>query len=229
MSVSWLQYEPRIIGKGAGFGPVLAIAGIGLIGLLMMNSNTPRESMASRLTAMVELTIPLVAGILATSIVASDLAIELQRTVQTRYRTTLIRRIGSVAVWSAIVATIATGVLAAAGYWVVPGSLIVGQLVWLAPMLWFMGVGILLSAALRSWSAAAAFLGGFWLLQNLTEFWFLSREWARPLFVFMTTHQHDADDWLSTRLAIAGAGVLLGAIGLMLKNRSEALDVGGEQ
>lgn len=226
MSIPWLPYEWRILGIGANLGPLLAVMGCAFIAGMMYIGGASNEQIQDVLSSGLELGVPLVGGIMTASIITSDRADELQRSVRTRYRTTLTRRVGIALTWSAALAILTSVILEATGYWVVPQVFIVSQLSWVAPLLWFTGAATMLAAILRSWAGVVSLLGGIWVIQNGAEDWFLSRAWTRPFFLFMTTHEPTAGDWTSTRLVVAVTGLILCLLGILIHARSEPTAMG---
>jgi hypothetical protein len=223
-----MPYELRRLGwLGLAAPALVALAFVGMA-LLMVLTGAEERQVARLLTAGLELGLPLVAGIVAAHVVTEEPAVDLQLTLETGYRTTLARRLALLVGWTALASLLWAGSLRLFGLWAVPGPFLLGQLSWLAPLLWFVAVGVLVALLLRSRTASSAVLGGIWLFENtLGRVVFLQNDWLRPFFLFATTYTPDADYWLWNRLAIlCMALVLFGLVPFVFSR--ETLADGGE-
>ena len=120
-----------------------------------------------------------------------------------------------------------------------PASLqfLMGQLVWLAPLLWLAGCGLCLALLLRSRSASAALLGGIWVLEIIFKNYLAATDWLHPVLLFPTTllplagrlPQAYFDIWLDTRLEVLGTGLALCLIGWLLMRNPEGLLKGASE
>ncbi len=119
----------------------------------------PAPDTALILQNLLELALPLAAGVGAASLVGRDPAVELQLTLPTAYRATILRRLAASTGWVAVVAlTVVLGAVAT-GWWDRwPGAHtpLAGQLTWLAPTAFLAGLGLLVGALAGSAALAAA-------------------------------------------------------------------------
>jgi hypothetical protein len=226
----WSPYEIRRLGRlGLALPGFVALGFLAVAGLMALADAETRQ-IARALTAGLELGLPLAAGLAASSIAADEPALDLQLTLRTRYRTTLLRRLALLTGWTAMVALAWASTLRLAGLWVVPGRFLVGQLSWLAPLLWFVAAGALLALLSRGRTAGTALLGGLWVLENTPAgiALFVSHGWLRPIFLFATTHTPGEDYWLGNRLALITTALALGLGALLVAGRDEYVASGGE-
>lgn len=163
---------------------------------------------------------------MAATTVAEEGAVELHPAQLTRYRLTVVRRLALLTAWSGGVALLAAAAANAAGLWAVPGPFLVGQLGWLAPLLWFVAAGAALALLFRGRAASAAVLGGVWAIQNLFAGVFAESVWAKPVFLFATTYAPGADFWLANRLSLFGIAALAAVGAWVLLDGGEALLAG---
>jgi hypothetical protein len=222
-------YELRRVGAPGAAAPALVLLAFAILAGIASLSGTEPHRVAWLLTAALEVGLPFAAGLAAAHITATEPAVELQLSLKTRYRDTLVRRLFLLVACSSLLALLWAGALRLAGLWRVPGSFLIGQLGWFAPLLWFVGAGALLALLLRARAASGAILGGVWLFENLFGGLMVEREWARPFFLFATTYTPGADYWLSNRLVlIATALVALAAVWIIASN-PETLWRGGDE
>lgn len=224
------RYELRLLGKVGLATPALVLLLFGGMAGLMAYLGVNEAQVARVLIAALELGLPLAAGVVAATIASDDPAIDLQLSLKTRYRRTLVRRLVVLALWTALIAFLWTSALHLSGLWElwVPEALLVSQLVWLSPLLWFVAAGAALALLLGSRSTSGAFLGGLWAFENLMRGLFLTKEWLRPEFLFATTYAAGAPFWLTNRLALISTALLMGAVVWVLSSRTESLAKGGE-
>lgn len=172
------------------------------------------------------------AGLLVATIVGHDAAIELQLTLSSKYRFTALLRIGLIVGWIACVALFSSVFIYHLKDWRIPAQLstlhvlpqfLIGQLTWVAPLLWFAALGFCLALFIRSRSASAAILGGIWIVEAIFYGYFALIAWLRPIFLFPTTLAPGIDFWLSDRLELLGIALLFLIIGWLLLYNSEAL------
>ena len=94
--------------------------------------------------------------------------------------------------------------------WKVLPQFIIGQLTWIAPLFWLVGVGFSLALCIRSRSASSALLGGVWMIEAIFYGYFAFIDWLKPLFLFPTTLDPTISFWLSNRIVLlVTASVLL--------------------
>ncbi len=141
------RYELRRIGWLALVGPPLALMGIGLLALVA-NQLGHADQVARILTTSLDV-LPLVGGVAAATAVSADEALELQLSLPTTFRTTIIRRLALSLGWTGLLAFASTLALSVNGSLRGANSLLGDQLTWLAPLLWLVGVATALSLGLR--------------------------------------------------------------------------------
>ncbi|GCE10221.1 hypothetical protein [Tengunoibacter tsumagoiensis] len=143
-----------------------------------------------------EMFLPLSAGIVATSLLSQDKAIELQLTMPRSYGTTNSLRLGIIFVWSALLACccligIELNTLlplpAFQQSWTPMARVATLQLLWLAPLLFFLSLGFCLALIIQSRTASGALLGGIWLVAILFVDTIASVPWLRPFLLFPST------------------------------------------
>jgi hypothetical protein len=174
----------------------------------------------SLFTACLEMFLPLAAGIFVAAICGHDSAMELQLTLPTHYRRTIFYRLGIIGVWTACVAIIANLLLQWVGLektlptvlsWPLLLQWATIQLIWLAPLLWSIAIGLFLALLLRSRAASSALLGGIWVAENLMYGLLISTTWLHPVFLFATTLTPLpvlSTFWLANRLELVGTALL---------------------
>lgn len=232
MFLDRLRYEVRLLGKFSLPVPCLVmIIGVLLAELLRLG----QTKTTSLLNACLEMFLPLVAGIFAATICGHDPAIELQLTLPTFYRRTVLYRLTIIGIWIACVAMIAStnlqwlGIaktLPIASSWPQIVQWGTRQLLWFAPLLWFLAIGLLLALLLRSRSASIALLGGIWIAENIMYGLLIGTSWLHPVFLFATTLTPAATlptFWLSNRIELLGTAVMFLLIGWMRLRQTEAL------
>jgi hypothetical protein len=109
-----------------------------------------------------------------------------------------------------------------------------GQLLWLAPLLWFVAIGLFLALLLRSRVASIALLGGIWVTENIMYGLLIGTIWLHPVFLFATTLTPLAtlsSFWLTNRSELIGTALLFLLIGWFQLHDTEALlqKPGGEE
>ena len=222
---AWLGYELRRLGWMGVLAPALIGVPFALFAAL-----TYDEAQSSRmLAAYLEAGLPFAAALATANIVTDDPAIDLQLSLETGYLTTVLRRLGALVGLCAALAVLWTSTMFLLGLWRpwVPEPYGRGQLVWLSPLLFFVGLGGVLALLLRSRSAAGAALGGGWISYMFFDDYFLSVAWFKPFYPFATLQKPGADFWFENRLAlILAAAALLMVFAALL--RRESVVLGGE-
>lgn len=229
--LEWLPYEFRRVGSLGLTMPLVVAVTFLAVGGLQLLAGASQEQVGRTLTAGLEVGLPLAAGLVAATVVSVDPAVSLQLALPTRYRTTVLRRLALATVWTALIAIAWASLLWVNGLWTWPEPFLKLQLGWLAPLLWLVGLGALLTLLFQSRTASSAILGGLWLVQNVFYGLILESDWARPFFLFATTYTlgAEADYWIGNRATlVCTALVFLICVSLLL-NRNESLDAGGDE
>jgi len=229
MIPAWLRYEARALGVMALVVPVLVALLCGGLAGLMALAHARAGPIATLLSGSLEIVFPLAAGIVAASVVGHEAALEVQLTLPTPYRATVLRRLVLLLGWTACVALTMVGALAALGLWRVRQSFAVGQFVWLAPLLWFIATGAVAALLLHSRTASGGVLAGMWVFEIAFGYLMVGRDWLRPWFLFASTYTPGADYWLLNRIVLTATALLLGGVAWVLLGRTEAHLLGGEE
>jgi hypothetical protein len=223
------RYEVRQLGSPAIFLPIVIVALFGGVALLMHVQDETDSRVFRSFLAGLEMGLPLAAGVMAVSITTSDPARDLQFTLLQPYRSTIALRLAIMTGWMASVALLSTVVLGSLNFWRSPQPFMQGQLSWLAPLLWFCAFGALLPLLIGSRTGATAILGGIWIFEAIAGDYFAERVWLRPFFLFMTTHQPDAPNWLQNRLMmLVTAAIVFALIPFFLERSSGSFALGSE-
>ncbi|HEX7101029.1 MAG TPA: hypothetical protein VF201_00155 [Nitrolancea sp.] len=228
MKLDWLLYELRRVGLVGLLTPVLIILFFSSFGLLMRTNGVSPDRATRAVVAGLEIGVATAAGLIAATIVTSDSLLELHLSLMTRYRTTFARRLALMLGWTALVGIGTTLVVRLIGHELAPVSLLAQQLVWLAPLACFTGVGALLTLLLRSRTGAAAVLAGIWIIETLLHESFGASSWLHPFFLFATTYSASESFWLGNRLELIALGLLFGALSLIWLKRNPSILLGGE-
>jgi hypothetical protein len=243
MSLDRLRYEVQLMGKRIILTPVLVMAGFALLAELPHYLHT---NPARTLSAGLELILPIAAGVVVATVISQDPVIELQLTLPRQYHLTGMLRVLLIAAWTTCIALLSSGIIVALNLGFMPQpphtlpaalEFLMGQLVWLAPLLWLAGFGFCLALLLRSRSASAALLGGIWVLEIIFKDVLAYYAWLRPVLLFPTTllplvgrlPQAYFDIWLDTRLEVLGTGLALCLIGWLLLRNPEGLLKGASE
>ena len=223
-----IRYELRIMGIWMILIPPLIILTFVLLGLMLTIMQVDHLRISQVLTASLEMGLPLAAGLLTASIVSYDTAIELQMTMPKTYRMTAFVRLSLIIIWTSCIALISSMFVYHLRFWRVPSQVetwkvlpqfLIGQLTWIAPLFWLVGVGFSLALLIRSRSASSTLLGGIWMIEAIFYGYFAIIDWLKPLFLFSTTLAPYISFWLSNRLELLiTAFVLLLLDWFMLRN-----------
>lgn len=224
-------YEIRLMGRKVVLTPLLVILAIALLAVILYatGGKLPAERL---LTACLEMLLPLAAGFVIATVAAHDPAIELQLTMPRQYRSTALSRLAFIAGWTACISLISGTLIfllhvwwgpAQLNTWSSPLQFLVGQLTWLATLLWFTSASLCLGLLIRSRSASNTVIGGIWVLQLLLYTTFLSFNYLQPLFLFPTTIAPEVDFWLSNRIAVLTIGIVLLIPAWLLLRQTESL------
>lgn len=214
-----LRYELQLMGKWVLLTPVALVIFMSISPFLLRMTTT---KIMTLLISSLEMFLPLLAGIIVATICMHDSAIELQLTLPALYRRTIWRRVGLVTIWTAIIACLLSIVVYALNpprqpvevqAWSVGARILLGQLTWLAPLIWIVALSLVLSLQFRSRVASVSILGALWVGENIVYGLFLSTTWLRPIFIFATTLTPikllTLDFWLSNRFWLLGIASIL--------------------
>jgi hypothetical protein len=218
------RHELRRAGRAALLGPPVAAA----IGVALVLADPPAHDAgtARNLLGILEIAMPLAAGVGCASLVGSDPATEVQLSVPTPYRVTLARRLTVTLGWTAVVSALFAAVLVATGWWdrgPETHGAFGGQLTWLAPTLGLGAVGFVTGALSRSPAAAGAVVTSLWLFQLLFAGPVQEHRPGRLLYLFATTQGTAPGDWAANRLTLIAVSAALVALALVVLGRAERL------
>lgn len=230
MSPQTVRYELCLLGRIGLATPALVLLLFGGLAGLVAYLGANEAQTARVLVAALELGLPLAAGVVAAGTAVDDTAIDLQLSLRTRYRRTLLIRLTVLTAWTALIAFLWTSALHLSGLWElwVPEAFLAGQLVWFAPLLWFVAAGALLALLFGSRSTSGALLGGIWTFENLFRGAFITEAWLRSQFFFATTYAPGASFWIANRLTLIFIALALGVVVWLLSSNTEFLAKGGE-
>jgi hypothetical protein len=236
-----MRHELRLIGIGAYALPIGVVA-IYLGFSLMVRSfdlghgwTVPAATFQTGrgLLALLENGLPLAAGLLAALIAAPDPALELHLSLPVSYRATIGRRLGLVTVWAVATAAMTSAAIVGMGYWIVPVDQPLGQLTWIAPVLWYSGAGAMLTLLLRSWVAGSAVVGMTWIAQFMFKDLFLHSQVLVRFYPFLTQElipgitQANASlwfiPWVQNRLILLAMALAMLLVVALLLGRNESL------
>ena len=227
-----LGYEQRILGKWMIFIPLLLMLSFAFMAALLMIMQVGHLRISQVLTASLEMVLPLAAGLLTATFISHDAAIELQLTMPTLYRMTAFVRLGLVIVWTSCIALCSSVFIFHLRFWRVPSQVetwkilpqfLIGQLTWIAPLLWFIAMGFCLALLIRSRSASSSLLGGIWIIEAIFYGYFALSGWLQPVFLFPTTLKPDINFWLSNRFELLVTASVLFFLGWFLLHNTEQL------
>jgi hypothetical protein len=233
-----LRYEIRAVGWGNLTLPFVVAAifvGFSLLAAFDVTkgwnwqSAVTHDYLAQGLLYLLEFGLPPVAGLAAAYLIDNNPAKELHLSLPASYAGTMVRRLAILTVWGALICGAGTAAAQASGYWIAPQRTLDSHLTWLAPLLWFVMGGAMLSLLLRSRVASSAILGMLWIAELIFRWYFLQDTVLRRFYAFLTlaTLEHgpapNASYWLSNRLTLlAMAGVFFITL-LILLRQNEAL------
>lgn len=238
MLLDRLQYELQLMGKRVILTPILIMLGFALLTELLHFMHTDVVVISRLLAASLEMMLPLAAGVIAATITSQDPAIELQLTMPKKYHITAFQRLAIIVSWTTCIAFLSICMIYALGLpriplqlqsWSAPLQFIADQFTWIAPLLWFVALGLCLAMLIRSRSASSALLGGIWLLETIAGALFASTTWLQPVFLFPTTLAPTIDFWLISRFEVIGTALLFLLIGWLLLHNPEGLLKGASE
>lgn len=232
MSLDRFWYELRIMGRWVILIPFLIMLSFACLAVLLTIMQVSHLRVSQVLTASLEMVLPLVAGLLITTIISHDSAIELQLTMPKTYRVTAFVRLSLIIVWTGCIALLSSVFIYHLRFWRVPSQVetwkvlpqfLIGQLTWLAPLLWFVALGFFLALLIRSRSASSALLGGIWTVEAIFYGYFVINVWLKPVFLFPTTLAPGINFWLSNRIELLITALVLLVIGWFMLRITEQL------
>ncbi len=229
--VARVRYEMRILGVGIFAAPLLVIAlFVGVAALASFESGRQGASsavghhdMAIGLLFLLEAGLPLVAGLVAAYLIATNPAKELHFTLVTSYRATMGQRLALFTCWAFLASLGACIAIARAGYWIVPQDAPRNLLIFSAPLLWFIATGALLSLLLGNWIASNTILGLLWIGELFLRPWMLQHAITQKLYLFLTIFAPDAAYWQTNRLTLLGVAMVFLVLVALLLRRNEAI------
>ncbi len=241
MTLDRLKYEVRLQWKTLLLTPLSIIGIIGFFTLLQLFlSNNPTRTLLVEM----EVFLPLSAGIASGTIVAKEPALELLMTMPRTYRqTSLLRTLLIVLITGGLCCTLMSTILTLhirflpnfISSWSPIQQWLINQLIWFAPLLWFLTLGLCLTLITNNNITSSGILASIWLMELLLWDPFLHNSWLKPLFLFPTTiiiYQGEGislpqwffnDVWLTTRLELIGTAILMLLISSFLLRNPEGL------
>jgi hypothetical protein len=177
--------------------------------VVMAEGGAPRHAVVRLVVAGLEVLLPLAAAIGATALVGQDHAVELQLSLPTPYRVTLLRRLAITLAWPVLLAGASTAVLQALGWWPAAHSGIAGVLVWLSPLLWLPALGVFCAVLLRSATAASGLIAGIWLAEQLFAVAFAASAAGRAVYLFPATWLAGMPGWPVNRAVLLSTAAVL--------------------
>jgi hypothetical protein len=200
-------HESRRVGWAALSAAPAVLAGGTLITLVLASKgNNPAVFVGFWLREV----LPLSFGLAVIAVPAAETCLETQLSLRTPVVWTLGRRAGLCTLWSSMASLGLALVAGLTGVWHPAHGLAAGQLTWLSPVLALIGVGAVVFALSGSTTGAGAAVAALWLVQDLTPQWYASRDWARPLYLFIDDQPGPlAAYWWTNRLTLLIVGLLL--------------------
>jgi hypothetical protein len=232
MSFDRFWYELRIMGKWVIVIPLLIMISFAFLAVLLTIMQVSHLRISQVLTSSIEMVLPLMAGLFTATIISHDAAIELQLTMPKTYRVTAFIRLSLIVIWTSCIALFSSVFIYHLRFWRVPSQVetwkvlpqfLIGQLTWIAPLLWFVGVGMCLALLIRSRSASCALLGGIWTIEAIYYGYFAIIDWLKPIFLFSTTLAPNINFWLSNRFELLITALVLILLSWFLLRNSELL------
>jgi hypothetical protein len=221
------RHEVRRTGWAALLAPLLTAGTLVVVAVDgAARLDQPSANTALALQSLLEVWLPLAAGVGAASLVGRDPAVELQLTLPTTYRTTILRRLVVTTGWVALIALTAAVVMVVSGWWHRwPGvhPALAGQLTWLAPTLCLSGLALLVGSLSGSPALTTSVVAALWVFNHAAADLLQEHRWSRVLYLFATTRGTVEADWTTNRLTLLGAGAAMTASGWLLLRRPSRL------
>jgi len=200
------RYELRRLGRSALLGPLLALAALSLFAALAARAGIGPQT--DRILSELLDVLPVIGGLGAASIVVSDPALELQLSLPTPFRQTVLRRLALALGWMGLLGLGCTLALAASGRLVWPVPPLANQLLWLAPLLWLAGLGAALSLAMGTAAAGTSLVGLVWVLELALGNSLAQVAVLRPVLLFLRFDPARGADWMVNRLTLLALAVI---------------------
>ncbi len=244
MNLDRYWYELKLMGKRVILTPILVMVGFAALGVLL---HYLKVDPARTLSAGLEMILPLMGGVVVSAITSQDQAIEVQLTVPRKYHLTVMRRLAIILGWTAIVALVSSVIIGVLNLsfipqetpvWSAPLPFLVGQLIWIATLLWYVAAGLALGLLTRSRAASATLLCGIWIVEIIFKDLFALSAWLKPVFLFPTAllalggplPSPLFTSWLDNRFEVLATGLVLLPIGwLLLRSPERLLRGSGEE
>jgi hypothetical protein len=232
MSLDQLRYELRIMGKWVFLMPILVMVCLAFLAGLLAIMHVATLRISQVLTGSLEMLLPIAAGMMVASIAGHDAAMELQLTMPHKYHITAIARLSLIVSWIGGISFFASvfiyhlkflRVPVQIGTWGVLPQVLIEQLTWLAPLLWFVTIGLCLALLTRSRIASSALLAGIWIIEAIFYGYFVFVDWLKPLFLFPATLAPSINFWLFNRYVVLGTALVLLSLDWLLLHNTEAL------
>ncbi|GCE26259.1 hypothetical protein KDA_17430 [Dictyobacter alpinus] len=230
MDTQLLRYELRLLGLKVIVPPLLVVLLFALLGFFL---HLLGVDVSHALVSCQEMFLPLAVGAIVAATSLYDPALELQMALPTKYQRTVLRRFALVTIWACCIGFLTNSIMFLFHLGYQPAQLqplpllvqwLLGQLIWLAPLLWFMSVGLCITLLTHSIAASGAILGGLWILEALFIKNLLpTSPWLQPLVLFPTTLLPEASFWLSNRLELLVMAIVLLPINWLLLRNTESL------
>ena len=188
--------------------------------LIVINSST--ENLPTLAGGFLGMVLPLMAGILGTSAIVDDPALELHLASPRRPWQTLLEREAIVLGIVAVGALAFQVFLGAAGVSVAHlGNLVEVQLVWLMPSLVTMALAGLIALGFAQGMVGVLGAGVLWVGQFFFRDWFLETPWAHQWFLFMGQLWPTCPNLAANRLSLLALAVLFTFLSAMLLKKEE--------
>ncbi|GIF47799.1 hypothetical protein DFJ67_6691 [Asanoa ferruginea] len=217
----WL-HEARRAGLAALVAPPAALLLAAVLAGLVRVSGGSRGQVEYLLLVGLEAIAPLAVAMVALTVVTREGCRELHLSLPVPHLVTIGRRLGVVAVVTAVLCTAYAAVVALTGYQTGPGGA-AALLVWAAPAVWLTGFAALVAAVTRSPVLASTAVGMVWLAEEIWTSAFVGNGLLRPMFLFFTSRTGDGPGWAGNRVGLLSGGVLMLAATAAVLTRPERL------
>ncbi len=231
MSFDRFQYELQILGKKVVLAPIVLVLCLSLFAVILHVVDTEIDRF---FTAVLEIIIPLMTGMLIATITTQDPVVELHLTMPLSYAATVLYRLLITLLWSGLITLMFSCTLFLVHFWFVPrqisawsqpSQLLVGQLIWLPTLLWFSVVGFGAAQLTHSRSASASLLSAIWILSMFVFALPLNfPDWMKmSLYLFPSTLTPQIGYWLTNRVVVLIIALLLFPFSWLLLRGTEGV------